>query len=112
MYNIIMIFQMVLLLKHNIDNCMILMQTFMLILYTGLIPESTTELKSAIVTPSGVKLSHQGVSGDSGYFSRTDSYSQSDYCDDTESDSEAEKASENGRLQMHPPDHHEADQDL
>ena len=73
--------------------------------YAGLIPESITELKTATVTPSGVKLSDMGVPGDSGYFSRTDSYSQSDYYDDTESGSEAEKASENGRFQMHPLDH-------
>jgi hypothetical protein len=77
----------------------------------GLIPESIIgELKT---TQSGVKHSDEIIPGDSGYFSRTDSYAQSDCCDDTESGSETEKASsESGRLEMHPVDHCQTDRQL
>ena len=66
----------------------------------GLIPDPESIIGELKTTQSGVKLSEEIIPGDSGYFSRTDSYSQSDYCDDTESGSEAENASESGRLQM------------
>ncbi len=75
----------------------------------GLIPESIIgELK---ITRSGVKHSEEIIPGDSGYFSRTDSYLQSDYCDDTESESEIEKVS-CGRLQMQPLDRCQTDRQL
>ena len=64
------------------------------------------ELKT---TQSGVKFSDEIIPGDSGYFSRTDSYSQSDYCDDTESGGET---SESGRLQMQPLDHCQTNKQL
>ena len=85
-----------------------------MLIYAGLIPESISELKTAAITQSGVRLRvpDESSPGDSGYFSRTDSYSQSDYCDDMESDSEAEKVSESGRIKMQPLDHCETDRPL
>ena len=70
--------------------------------------------KTFITPPSGVSLVlDRGTPGDSGYFSRTDSCSQSDYCDDMESDiigAETVLASEG--LRMQPLEHCESNRQL
>ena len=68
---------------------------------------------TVITPPSGVSLlPEQSIPGDSGYFSRSDSCSHLDYCDDMESDIEAETVLEGEGLRMQPLEHYETDQQL
>lgn len=69
----------------------------------GLIPGLVSDVKTSLLyNNGGLSISDENIPGDSSYFSHTESSSQSDSCDETETDTENESVhdSDTGGLVM------------